>query len=268
MKRRKINVKKNNTKIAVFFVIFVCLVILASLIFKAVRVVSQSKFDGNNRFTISVSNNKNLKIASFSPSTRSISILKLDGEVKKLDIRRLLGIPIDGFVEADFLETNIDATALMSSILLGFKNIKTDLTIVDVLRLFLASKTTPARNVVVLDISTSEESTNVDKIIGHLLSDEKIEEEDQTIEIINTTSVTGLGARLGRLITNMGGKVIQISTEESLQKNSLILYNGRKTYTVKKLNKVLGFNTIQIGKQSIADITIVIGEDSKNSIFF
>lgn len=268
MRRKKVKVEKNNTRIAILFVIFVCLIILISFALKVAYVVGQSKFDGDSRFTISVSNNKNLRILSFSPDTNSISVLNLDGKVKKLNINRFLAIPIDGFVQADFLDIGKDVAALMSSVFLGFRNVKTDLTIVDISRLFLASKTTSSKNVVTLHISTSFESVKVDKIVTKLFSDAEIKKESQAIEIINTTSVTGLGARLARLITNMGGRVVQVSTEESLQKNSLILYNGRKTYTVKKLNKVLSFNTIKMGKQSIADITIVIGEDSQVPLSF
>jgi hypothetical protein len=142
------------------------------------------------------------------------------------------------------------------------------LNFVDIFRLFLASRTIPSNSVLTSHISSSFPSVKVDKIVAELFSDDEIERENQTVEIINTTSVTGLGGRLARLITNMGGKVVQVSTENNLQKNSYVLYNGRKTYTVEKLNKVLGFKTTQIEKQSIADIRVVLGEDSKNPVSF
>lgn len=264
MKRKKVNVKKNNTKIAVFFVIFVCLVILTSFILKATYVVQQSRFDGDSRFTISISNNKKLQILSFSPNTNSISIIKLAGEIENLNIRQLLAIPIDGFVQADFLDINKGAAALMSSIFWDFGNVKTNLTIIDILRLTLFFSTVSSKNVITLDISTSLTTVDIDKIIGEFLSDEKIEKEDLSIEIINATSVTGLGARLARLITNTGGKVVQVSSENVSRQKSMILYNGDITYTVKKLSKVLGFKLVQMNRQSIGDITIIIGEDSKN----
>jgi len=267
MTRKKAKVEKHNTKIAILFVIFVCLVILASLIFRVVHVVSQSKFDGNNRFTISISNNKNLKILSFSPNTRSISVLKLDGNIKNLNVNKFLGIPIDGFVKASFLETNREVASLMSNIIFDYRRVETNLTIVDVFRLFLVSKTTSLHDTSAVVISSSLESVRIDEIVAKLFNDSEIEKEDQTIEIVNATSVIGLGARLGRLITNMGGKVVQVSTD-NLQRNSLILYNGRETYTVRRLSKLLGFKIIQENKQSIANIMIVLGEDSDNSALF
>lgn len=268
MKRKKREVNRNNSKIAIIFLIFVISIIFTSLVFKAVYILRKSNFDGRNRFTISVSNNKNLEIISFSPNTHSISILKLDGEIKNLDVNRFLEIPIDGFVKASFLETKGDTVSLMSNIFFKLKDIKTNLTIADIFRLFLVSRTTPLNNVKTSHISSSLEGLRVDKIIAQLFIDAEIEKENQTIEIVNATSATGLGARLGRLIANMGGKVVQVSTEENLQKKSIIIYNGRKTYTVEKLKKILGFNTIQMGKQSIADVAIVLGEDSQNPSSF
>jgi len=268
MRKKGAKIEKHNTKIAIAFIIFVIAIVLTSLIFKAIAVVSQSKFDGSNRFTISVSNDKNLEVVSFSPNKHSISILKLDKDIKNLKVERFLKIPIDGFVRGSFLKTDKDVASLMSSVFFGFKDIKTNLNFVDILRLILASRTTPANNLLVYNITSSMEEQKVDKIVTELFSDDEIERENQTVEIINTTSVTGLGGRLARLITNMGGKVVQVSTENNSQKNSYVLYNGKKTYTVEKLNKVLGFKTTQIEKQSIADIRVVLGEDSKNPVSF
>ena len=268
MRKKRVKVEKHNTKIAIVFFIFVIAIVLTSLIIKAIAVVAQSKFDGSHRFTVSISNSRNLKLISFSPSTRSISVLKLDGEAKNFNISRFLGIPIDGFVKASFLETNGEVTSLMSGIFFGYKDIKTNLNLVDIFRLYLLGRTTPLNNIVTLHISNSFESVKVDKIVAKLFKDEQIEKENQTVEIINTTLVSGLGGRLARLITNMGGNVIQVSTENNSQKKSIIFYNGKKNYTIEKLSKALGFLTSEMKKQSIADITIVIGFDNRDPLVF
>lgn len=268
MRRKKANKEKHNTRIAIFFVIFVCSLILVSIALKTISVLAQSKFDGVNRFTISVLSDKNLKVVSFSPSTRSISVLKLDGEVKKLNISRFLGIPIDGFVKASFLETNGEVASLMSGIFFGYNDIKTNLNLVDIFRLYLLGRTTPLNNIAASHISISFESVKIDKIVAKLFNDEEIEKENKSVAIINTTSVTGLGGRLARLITNMGGNVIQVSTENNSQEKSIIFYNGKKTHTVDKLSKTLGFLASEMNKQSIADITIVIGFDNRDPLSF
>ena len=267
MRRKKANKEKHNTRIAIFFVIFVCAIILISVVFKVISVVRQSKFDGSNRFTISVSNDKNLEVVSFSPNKPSISILRIE-EGKDLKLGRFLKIPIDGFVRGSFLKIDKDVASLMSSVFFGFKDIKTNLNIVDILRLILASRTTPANNLLVYNITSSMEEQKVYKIVEKLFKDDEIEKENQTVEIINTTQVLGLGGRLARFITNMGGNVIQVSTENNSQKKSIIFYNGKKSYTVEKLSKALGFLTSEMDKQSIADITIVIGFDNRDPLSF
>ena len=266
--RKKARVEKNSTKFAILFVLFVFVIILISAVLKAASVIRQSKFDGSNRFTISVSNNKNLEIISFSPDIHSISILKLDGEVKNLKLERFLKIPIDGFVKGSFLKIDQDVASLMSNIFFNYNNVKTNLTIIDILRLVLVSKTTPLNNIAIYNISSSLGGQKVDKIVEKIFKDEEIEKENQTVEIINTTEVLGLGGRLARFITNMGGNVIQVSTEKNLEKNSYVLYTGRKTYTVKRLSEALGFKLVQMDKKFIADIRIVLGEDAKDPSSF
>ncbi len=269
MRKKRVKVEKHNTKIAIVFFIFVIAIVLTSLIIKAIAVVAQSKFDGSHRFTISVSNDKNLEVVSFSPNNHSISILRIEEENKDpKTVGRFLGIPIDGFVKASFLETNREVTSLMSSIFFGYKDIKTNLNLIDILRLVLVSKTTPLNNIATYSISSSLEDQKVDKIVEKIFKDEEIEKENKSVEIINTTQVMGLGERLARLITNMGGNVIQVSTENNPRKESIILYDGKKSFTTERLSKVLGFRTSETSKQSIADITVVIGEDSKNATSF
>ncbi len=45
-------------------------------------------------------------------------------------------------------------------------------------------------------------------------------------------------------------------------------YFGKETYTLTKLKKLLKFPVEKAGKESIADIVIIIGEDEKNSDSF
>lgn len=268
MRIKKAHKEKHNTKIAILFVLFVFGVILIAILFKAVQLVGQSKFDGTNRFTVSISSNKNLEVVSFSPYNKTITILEIEDAKKDLKVGKFLKIPIDGFIEGSPVNTNKDIEVLMSSIFFNYNNIKTNLTIIDILRLFLASKTNHTNNISINSISLSTEDRAVDKLLEKLFKNEVIEKENQTVEIINTTDATGLGGRLARLITNMGGNVIQVSTENNSQKNSVILYKGEKTYTVEKLSKVLGFKIGEMSRQSIADITIIVGEDNKNPLSF
>jgi len=265
MKRKIPNSRLNSTKIALIFFAFVFIFIFVSLIFKAVFIISKSRFDSENRFTISVTNDKDLEIISFAPKSQSISVLKIEGYTKSLNVNSFLKIPIDGEVKSSLKIKDFKVSDLMAKFILNYRNLKTNLTIVDILRLFIFSKTLPINYIYDKTISISIDASTLDKIVPSLFSDEIIEKENTSIKIVNGTDVVGLGNRLGRLISNIGGNVIMIASSDTAQNLSTISYFGKKTYTVEKINKILGFKLTKLDKKAIADIVIVIGKDSLGS---
>lgn len=268
MKRKKSNSGLNSTKIALIFFAFVFIVIFVSLIFKVVAIISQSRFDSQNRFTISVTNDKDLEIISFSPLSQSISVLKINGATKSLNINRFLKIPIDGEIKSALKIEDLKVPDLMAKFIVNYRNLKTNLTIVDILRLFIFSKTLPINYIYDSKISTSIDPSSLDKIIPSLFSDEIIEKENESIKIVNGTDVAGLGNRLGILISNIGGNVVIIASSDRAENLSTISYFGKKTYTVEKITKILGYKLNKLDKKTIADIVIVIGKDSLGSLNF
>ena len=268
MRKKKNLKKKSNTKIAILFVAFVILIVAISLISKFVLIVRQSQFDDQKRFTLTVSNTENIEVISFSPIGRSISRLKLSENLDSKTLGKFLAIPIDGFILGNFLEIDQKADSLLLKMILNYSKLETNLTIVDILKLFAFAKRLPESGVYERLISQDLSTSDIDSIVGRLVNDELIEKDRKTIQIINTTSVAGLGNRLARLITNMGGDVILVATEDSTQKSSTISYIDNKNYTVEKLSKILNFKTINVPSKGIADITIVIGEDSLNFLSF
>lgn len=258
----------NNTKIAFFFVVFILGVFFVSFLLKAIFILNKSKFDGRNHFVINISNNKDVEFLSLSPKNHTLAILKLKGDFKNMDFKKYLAIPADSFLYSETLDLNKDSTYIFGNILLNYGRAKTDLTIVDVFRIFLYARGILASDIYQKDVSTSLSSLEVDKIVLRYAKDDRIDEENKSIEIVNGTDVVGLGNRLARLITNMGGEVVLVSTSDKLQKDSLVLYTGKKTYTVQKLGDILNFKTSATEGNSIADIKIIIGEDIISKISF
>jgi len=268
MRQKKLDGGINSSKIAIKFFAFVIIVILVSLIFKGALIVSKSRFDSKTRFTISVSNGKDLDIISFSPKSQSISVLKIEGDIKSLNINRFLEIPIDGEVKSLLNIKDFKVSDLMFKFILNYRNLRTNLTILDILRLYLFSKTLPINYIYDKKISTLDNASTLDKIIPPLFSDEIIEKENVSIKIVNGTNVTGLGNRLSRVISNIGGNVVIIASSDSMENLSTISYFGKKTYTVEKISKILGFKLNKLDKKAIADIVIVIGKDSLPKLNF
>jgi len=265
MKKKEIAL--SNSKIAIVFFVFLILVVVVSLICKAIVIIKAGQFDDSKRFTLSVTNGKNLEVVSLSPSSKDITIFKLNNTTEYREAGRFLGIPIDGFISSGSLNLDQKISSLFTKAILNYGSLKTNLTIIDIIKLAILTRIIPEGSTNVRVVGDTSELT-LDKIIGHLVSDALIEKDDQTIRIVNATGVGGLGNRLARLITNMGGNVIIVATEDGLKKNSTISYIDKKTYTVERLQKILGYEVVKEENNTIADITITIGEDKLNSLPF
>ncbi|MCL6096149.1 MAG: LytR C-terminal domain-containing protein [Patescibacteria group bacterium] len=265
MKRKKSKNGKN-TKFAIIFFALVAGITVFSLLFKVLLLINQSRFDNQHRFTISVWDNKNPEVISFSPNSHSISILKLDGDARSLNLYRFLEIPIDARIKADFINTSENASTLLTSLLFKYKNIKSDINVIDIAKLYLFTKTVSPDQIYQKRISVLSNESASDKISSSLFSDEKITEENIRVEIVNASGVSGAGGRFARLINNMGGNVVFVSTALNNAKKSSILYSGKRTYTLDRLEKLLEFSVEKNSEKFIGDVIIRIGEDNKTSL--
>ena len=263
MKKKKES-RLRNTKIAIIFFVFLAVITGVSFVFKIVLVVRAGQYDDSKRFTLSISNKKNLEVISLSPSTKSIAVFKLDKNVPPALVGQFLEIPIDGAITANSLDLNQKVNSLFFRAVLNYKNLQTNLTIVDLLKLLFFAITVPESSVRIKNIPQGLSMVDMDKIVRSV-SDELIEKDNQTIQIINGTNIGGLGNRLARLITNMGGDVIIVATSDAPRKKPLISYIDKKTYTVERLSKVLGYETIKSSEFAISDITIIIGDNKVNA---
>ncbi|MBI2613307.1 MAG: LytR C-terminal domain-containing protein [Candidatus Levybacteria bacterium] len=254
-----------NTKIAIIFFVLLAFFVGLSLIFKIVLVVRAGQFDESRRFNLAVSNNKSTEIMSLSGSSKAIAVFKLNRNIGSREAGRLLEIPIDGFIESSSLDLSQKPDSLFLASILNAGTLQTNLTIIDLLKFLLLSKSIPGSAITTKDIAPDLNPLESDKIVGQLVSDELIEKDNQTIQVINGTQVGGLGNRLARLLTNIGGDVIIVATENNQRKQSIILYIDKKTYTVERLQKILGYPAVKEEKNAISDITIIIGEDKVSS---
>lgn len=258
----------SNTKIAIIFFVILLFFVSLSLVFKMVLVVKAGQFDGSKRFNLTISDNKTLKVMSLSGSAKTITIFNLNGNIESKEVGALLEIPIDGYIASNSLDLNQKPDFLFLKSIFNSKTLQTNLTIIDLLKLLIFSKSIPASSVITKNISTDLTTSESDRIVSRLVSDELIEKDNQTIQIINGTGIGGLANRMARLLTNMGGNVIIVATSDTPRKRSTISYIDQKTYTVERLQKVLGYPTIKADANAISDITIAIGEDKVSSAPF
>lgn len=270
MKRKK-KLSQPNLKPVVIFSLFVFSLLALSVLIKFTSLVLKGKFDGQHRFTISINNEKN-NLISFAPDSHTIAVLQVLGDpnLSTQQLRRVLEIPIDGFVFTQQLSVSDkeDVEKVLRSMVLNYKDLNTDLTIIDMARLWFYTKTLPVHDITIKqfllpkDALSSEKESFVDRISSQLFTDNTIVQEKVSIQVINGTNVAGLGNRLARLITNMGGNVVAVTTAEKEVETSQISYFGSETYTLKRLSKILGYKQNKLQKQLISDIIITVGKDS------
>ena len=258
----------SNTKIAIVFFAFLAFIVGLSLTFKIVGIIRQGQFDSSKRFNLAITNGRNIEVVSLSGSAKTIVIFKLNRNIGSYEAGQFLEIPIDGFITSNSLDLNQKADSLFLKAIFSYKKAQTNLTIIDLLKLLVFSKTVVSTSVNTKNISADLSPSELDKAVTRLVSDELIEKDNQTIQIINGTDIGGLGNRLARLVTNMGGDVIIVATSDSKKKISNISYIGQKTYTVGRLQKVLGYPAVEENNNAISDITITIGEDKASSAPF
>lgn len=262
MRKKKKQKKGENLRLGILFSFLVIFLIALSLAFKIGAIVKESRFDGNSLFTVNIGNKE---LISFSPKTSSIFILNTEGKVGNPG--KFIGVPVDGFfVEEsfDFNKENITSNLLL--MLPKYKDSNTNLTILDITRLYLFSRTVQVSEIGEETVSMGMDALELGNIISNF-SDPEIVEEKKSIQVINATDTPGLGSRLANLITNMGGNVILV-TSQDLQDKSVIEYSGERGYTVNRLKGILRFNVAEAKEKSVADVIITIGEDVGENLPF
>ena len=260
--------QSNNLNLAVLFIGVVLFFTTISIGFKIFFLVKESKFDTKHNFNVEVKDLSNINVISFSPKQNKIFVIEVDEKVKTNNIGSLLGLPIDARVnlfDNEFESNHISSVLIKSSF--SFPKKLENMTVLDAIRLALFAKSVSPNSLVIEKLSYDLINTDQNSLIESSFKDSTIDDEKKAIEIVNATDVFGLGGRLANLITNIGGDVILVSTKEK-SKTSKIIYSNKKSYTVERLSKYLGFPIEETDKESVADVIIVIGEDAFSEIKF
>jgi hypothetical protein len=251
------------------FVVFV--VICISLVIKAFFIYEQSKFDASHDFIVAVGEQKKIRdVIAFHPEVPSIAILQLqDKSIPYNSLAKEYGITTNGYIFlADDEDISTDMTAFMWESILHSATWQSNLTIIDKIRLMLLAKSVVTNNKSVVQISLNNQTSDTGTVITTALTDQDISSENITIQVINATNVTGLGQRLGRILTNLGADVVDVSSAQNNQTQSTITYFGNSSYTLDWLQKFFGVTATKQSRQTIANIVVTIGTDKQKATNF
>lgn len=274
MVKTKRNIKGSDTghsvKLAILFCLLVGGLILISLTAKILVIVKNSMFDGEHRFTVVVEEeNASSTIISFSPVNESVSLLRVHGVENISLVGKTIETPIDGQI-GSHVKIDKDVPGLLASLLFRYPSLKTNLTIIDLARLWWFASQLPkhAYSQKAFSLENSEgvySDATIDKLSSQLFADETIAHEKMSVQIVNAAGASGLGSRFARLVNNMGGNVVSVITAENETEKTIIHFYGNKSYTVTRLEKILGVVATPLSEPQIADIIVTIGKDRQNA---
>lgn len=271
MSPRSAQSESKSLKTFFLYTVVVFFFILLSLSVRGFYLLQQSSFDGKNQIIIAFGTEETVsKIAAFVPAERAVTIISLEGEkVSFSNMGEKIGVIPTAVVRTKGnVPLDNDISDTMKALLFNYYTIKTNLTIFDVTRLFFVSRKPTLTNQDLREMTVSKDSEKNNKFFTNLFIDDTIFSENRSIQIVNASGESGMGKRLERVISTIGGNVVSITTSRAPEQFSTIEYFGQETYTLTTLKKILGFPTEKSEKEAIADIIIIIGEDQKNSSSF
>lgn len=271
MKRKKQSTTPKSLKTFYVYSLLVLIVICIALLLRAFVLFQQSKFETNHHFTFAILDTGSVEeVVAVSPQTSSVTIMQIQDErIPYTTLAKDYGIATDGFLESNgqFSVGEDLATVLWEAVRNNHK-VSTDMTIFDFLQLLLVMKNVTTSNTTTTELTLEENKVQNNTAIARALTDPTLASESISIQIVNTTKVGGLGQRLGRVLTNKGANVVDVTSSQTPQQTSSIVYFGERSYTLDKIQDMLQFPVTNITRQPIADIVITLGEDSRNTSTF
>jgi hypothetical protein len=252
------------------FCIVVGFILIVSLSYRMLLLVKQSRFDGKSGFILAMTEDgyKNSVIYGFDPAQKTLSLLELKSSVGMSEPGKLLHTPIDGTLHKKRISGLSDFPLELSTYTLYTQQKDTDVSVLDVIRFWLLAKSIGKSEIKREQIVLPEDRTHIESRLQTFFSDSQLEDDKRTITIINGTAISGLGGRLEKYLSQIGGSVISISTSHTAIPRSKIIYYGEKSYTVSRLEKILRFPLERREGAFLSDIIIEVGEDQQRTTLF
>ncbi len=253
----------------IYFFLIVFIFIIISLIARFIFLLQKSTF---NPISYSVFiNSDNPRIIVLNNDLKQMWVVKVPN-ISSSRIREsiVLGVPIDGRVKNENITSNNFSSIpiILDQIFAPWKYAYEDMTVLDGMRMAASSYSLSKK-----DISSSEIKVSKDgDLVGitqdqlyTIFKDPKIIDEQKSIEIVNATAVTGLAGSVGRVIKNVGGNVVSITSGDKRPRTTV---TGQvKSETLTRIARLLGAQEIvDENLSSLADIQVIVGSDFGNKL--
>lgn len=202
----------------------------------------------------------------------------------KKTLEKNLSLPISSYILDQKVNTSFEKklTSLRQNPVENINflgQIKTDLSLLEYIKLFWALRSVRFDRVKILDLGDSDftswiilrdgsrvisiDQDELDDYMQKYFADSKIKDEGLSIGIYNTTDHPGLAETAARFIKNMGGRVVFTANSKSRLDQTMII--GDKSYTYNILTQIFISQKLLSLSSSLdtsrADINIFLGED-------
>jgi len=274
--------QKEKTESIIYIKFFLIIVLTAALISVSYKIFLAI---ANNSFKYRTFNvlflDKDAYLVHLDTKDKKLGIFKFPGKrnlflgSSNLYLSLLLGVPVDGLIiaknpsefaglEKNFFPIKKAVRIIISTDSFENKNINQ----FDLLKIYLYSVFVPGNDRVVQeikDIKSNFKENNQLKDFGNLFQDNDIFNEKISAEVINSTGIDGVGARVSDILKSVGFKVISVETGDD--KESIIIDQVRsRNVSVPRLKSAFNIETREINETGTADITVILAKDILKSV--
>lgn len=150
---------------------------------------------------------------------------------------------------------------------LSRKNLRTNLDFIEALKVvrFMHEVRSDRVQLLKLESEDFKDYMILDNKLINFVSDSKITEERLKVLVLNGTLIDGLAMRTSRMVSNLGGTVLDIGNSENRnQKKTILIADDEDSFTVKRLKEIFRIQegrTRSEGLGERADIILILGLD-------
>ena len=191
------------------------------------------------------------------------------GETLSGTISEYLGVPVEGYFYSPKEASDIKKFFLNRN--------KTNLSLFDNLRIILFLIPLRSDKIKLIDLAKMAspliladgskalglEKSDLDNNLGGVFTEQKLQAENLRTEVINTTRVTGVGARATRLLVNVGLSVVNIESG-NLPIVACQIHAGPKALNSLTVARIATIYSCSVAKKAAvgrAEITVMLGQN-------
>jgi len=249
-------------------------VLAISFVVRIYSLLKDSSFN-KNTFNVLIITDKDVRVLGFDEKAKKISVLTVKNESYELRKENImiesvkLGVPLHGYIvypnskQPGIIDANFFSLPNLINIYLNSNIKKKNVFFLDFIKMYLvAGDIKMDTSSSILSYSSTEElDSSLPKESGEFFRDSDLSGRKTSLQVINGTSVDGLGGRIGAMFSRVGFNVVSVGTDKNADESRIYIRNNDYKIDGELVKKTFDFPIELSSEYGVASITIVIGED-------